>query len=91
MYSDPEKYYNSEPTNLWFIKEYLPKEKIKNITNKDDIFKLAIEDSDGEIIAGRWYWIGKEKFLKNINKYNYKVLVEDLDIDKTKVLTFFEK
>jgi SAM-dependent methyltransferase len=91
MYSDPEKYYNSEPNNLWFIKAYLPKEKTENITNKEEIFKLAIEDSDGEIIEGRWYWIGKEKFLKNINKHNYKVLFEDLEIDKTNVITFFEK
>jgi SAM-dependent methyltransferase len=91
MYSDPEKYYNSEPANLWFIKEYLPKEKTKDVTNNEDIFKLAIEDSDGEIIPGRWYWIGREKFLKNVTKYNYKILVEDLNIDHTNVLTLFEK
>jgi hypothetical protein len=91
MYSDPEKYYNSEPANLWFIKKYLPKEKTKDVTNNEDIFKLAIEDSDGEIIPGRWYWIGREKFLKNVTKYNYKILVEDLNIDHTNVLTLFEK
>ena len=89
--ADPEKYYNSEPTNLWFIKSYLPKEKTENVTNKEEIFKLSIDDSDGEIIEGRWYWIGKDKFLKNINKYNYKIISEDLKIDKTNVLTFFKK
>jgi hypothetical protein len=52
---------------------------------------LAIEDSDGEIVEGRWYWIGKEKFLKNLDNYNFKVLVEDIDIDKTNILTFFQK
>jgi SAM-dependent methyltransferase len=91
MYSDPEKYYKSEPNNLWFIKGYLPKEKVENATNNEEIFKLAIEDSDGEIIEGRWYWIGKEKFTQNVNKYGYKILSEDLNIDKTNVLTFFEK
>jgi len=91
MYSDPKKYYNSEPENLWFIKAYLPKEKIENITNNEEIFKLAIEDSDGEIVEGRWYWIGKEKFLKNLDNYNFKVLVEDLDIDKTNIISFFQK
>lgn len=33
----------------------------------------------------------EEKFLKNVTKYNYKILVEDLNIDNTNVLTLFEK
>lgn len=91
MYSDPKKYYNSEPENLWFIKSHLPKEKVDIINESEEIFKLAIEDSDGEIINGRWYWIGVEKFLNNVTKYKYNVLSEDLNIDKTNVITLFEK
>jgi len=91
MYADPEKYFKSEPNNLWFIKEYLPKEKTSNVDDNKKIFELAIEDSDGEIIEGRWYWIGKQKFLENVLKHNYKILSEDLEIDKTNVLTLFEK
>lgn len=93
MYSDPRKYFKNEPENIWFIKTYLPKEKLININENENekLFKLAIDDSDGEPIEGRWYWIGKEKFINNLLDYNYKIIEEDLDIDKTNIITLFEK
>jgi len=91
MYADPYKYYNSEPNKLWFIKGYLPKEKVKNCKTNEEIFDLAIQDSDGQKIPGRWYWIGKEKFIVNCLNFGYEILSEDLKIDNTNIITLLEK
>lgn len=90
MYADPKKYYSSEPENLWFIKEYI-KNKINYFTSKEELFELAIEDCDGEPYPGRWYWVGIDNFLNNCKKNDYTILCDDLNIDKTNIITLLQK
>lgn len=90
MYADPKKYYSSEPENLWFIKADL-KQPWKDLMSKEEAFEAATEDSDGPPSSGRWYWVGMENFLKNCYRHGFDILSEDLNIDKTNVITLLQK
>ena len=69
MYADPKKYLEREPENRWFIEEYLPD---KNIKNDNELIKYAIHECNGEIIEGRWYWVGIRNFISLCEKYYIK-------------------
>lgn len=91
MYADPKKYLKSEPENRYHVIRYLPKNKfIYKISNKK-LVADAIEDSDGKPSEGRWYWVGKDKFLKLCKDTGFKIIEEDLNIDKTNVITQLKK
>ena len=90
MYADAEKYLNNEPENKWFVKGYLPN-KAEGINSDEDLIKLALLDKDGEHITGRWYWVGIQNFNNLIKEYGFKILSEDLNIDKTNPITLFLK
>jgi SAM-dependent methyltransferase len=90
MYADPKKYYSSEPENLWFIKADL-RQPWKDSMSNEEVFEAVVEDCDGAPSAGRWYWVGMENFLKNCHKHGFAVLSEDLNIDKTNILTLLRK
>lgn len=91
MYADPEKYLDSEPENRFHVKRYLPNKKfVYNISDKK-LIKDALLDADGKASEGRWYWVGMESFLELLNKKSFKVTNKDLNIDKTNIMTLFEK
>lgn len=90
MYADPNKYASSEPENIEStFGIYKNNEENPTI---DTLTKRAIEDCDGENIPnGRWYFVGKENFLKLCNKYRYDIISDDLNIDQTNPITLFTK
>jgi len=90
MYADPAKYFNNEPENIY---TQYNEQKNKGIIakNNDELIKILLDDSNSEPVAGRWYWIGKNKFIKLCYTYNYEVIDIDLDIDKTNPITLFKK
>ena len=90
MYADPHKYFISEPENI-FIQEREQKNKGAIFSNNKELIQILINDCDSEAMPGRWYWIGINNFVNLCSKYNYKVLDEDLDIDKTNPITLFTK
>lgn len=77
MYADPYKFALSEPNRALEIKTLTPEDLIR--------------DCDSESYDGRWYWVGMENFLNLCKKYQYNVISEDLDIDKTNPITYFSK
>lgn len=91
MYSDPQKYYQSEPENFWFIKADLPKGRINMFTSDQEVLQMALEESDGPPHPGRWYWVGREAFIKNALHLGYEVIKEDLGIDKTNIISALRK
>jgi SAM-dependent methyltransferase len=90
MYADPKKYFTSEPENI-HIQEKEQIGKGNTFSNKEELIEVLIKDSDSQPAPGRWYWIGKENFIKLCSKYNYNILNEDLNIDKTNPITLFMK
>lgn len=89
MYADPRKYIQNEPENLNIaFGSYISD---SNNIDKEDICKQAIQDADGESSAGRWYWIGKDNFIKSCIEFNYSIVEADLNIDKTNPITVFTK
>ena len=59
--------------------------------NNNELIKVLIDDCDSEPVPGRWYWIGMENFINLCIKYNYKILNNDINIDKTNPITLFTK
>lgn len=88
MYSDVDKYFSSEPENIkfWEIEQNQLGRRFQNIEE----FKLFLKnDCDSDPLPGRWYWVGREKFINNCKLNNYKIISEDLNIDKTNPITLF--
>jgi hypothetical protein len=50
-----------------------------------------LEDKDGIPEEGRWYWVGIKNFIDLCKLYNYIIISEDLNIDKTNPITLFTK
>ncbi len=90
MFADAEKYFKSEP---WHIDIQRCEQRNRGIhfANDQELIQRLIEDSDSDPSTGRWYWIGKEKFIDICISSNYKIINEDLDIDKTNPITIFQK
>ena len=95
MYADPAKYISSEPENRKHLMIYLPSKKlIYNISNRV-LIRDALKDMDGKPsdpnFEPRWFWIGKNKFITLCEKQGFKIINEDLNIDKTNPITLFQK
>ncbi len=95
MYADPAKYISSEPENRKHLMKYLPSKKlIYNISNRV-LIRDALKDMDGKPsdpdFEPRWFWIGKNKFIALCEKQGFKIINEDLNIDKTNPITLFQK
>ena len=91
MYADPKKYLNSEPENRYHVKRYLPKNRfIYKFSNKY-LIEDALSDSDGEPSEGRWYWVGKSLFIELVKSKGFQIMNEDINTDKTNVITLFKK
>ena len=90
MYSDPYKYINSEPENKSIFKKSTDLNSINNIAD-ETLCEAAISACDGPSRPGRWYWVGKNNFINLCNEFKYKIITEDLDIDKTNPITLFTK
>jgi SAM-dependent methyltransferase len=90
MYADPYKYFRNEPEHI-YIQHREQVEKGKVAKNNEELIKLLLGDSDSEPAAGRWYWIGINRFKELCYDNNYKILCEDVDIDKTNPITLFTK
>lgn len=86
MYADCDKYFKNEPHNIVY------QETDYNIFNNHNLLKNVIKnDCDGTARPGRWYWVGIEKFINLCKKYNYTIINEDINIDKTNPITIFRK
>jgi SAM-dependent methyltransferase len=90
MYADPQKYILSEPENLYHLKEYIPNQGAECKT-QEELINACLADKDGSPHRPRWFWVGKDAFIDLCNKFNYKILNTDLDIDKTNPITLFTK
>ena len=51
----------------------------------------ALSDSDGEPSEGRWYWIGKSLFIELVKSKGFQIINEDINTDKTNIITLFKK
>ncbi len=51
----------------------------------------AEADADGQVAAGRWYWIGLKTFVNLLKKYGFIIVVEDIDIDPSAPIVMFRK
>lgn len=95
MYADPEKYLESEPENRNHVIKYLPKKKFVHKVSKKILIKDALMDKDGEPsdpnFEPRWFWLGKDNFISLCDKYNFSIIEEDLNIDKTNPITLLKK
>jgi SAM-dependent methyltransferase len=91
MFADPKKYLKSEPENRYHVSRYLPKKKFIYKLSDKKLISDALKDCDGDPSEGRWYWIGIENFLKACNEIGFKVLNNDLNIDKTNPITLLKK
>ena len=85
MYADANKYFISEPENIYIQQN---ENKCNDI---DKLKKILINECDGNPKIGRWYWVGIDNFINLCNKYNYSILYKDLNIDKTNPITLFTK
>jgi 2-polyprenyl-3-methyl-5-hydroxy-6-metoxy-1,4-benzoquinol methylase len=85
MYADAHKYAKSEPEHISLA--FGP----DAINNLDYAIQNSIDDCDGDSHPGRWYFVGMNNFLKLCEDYGYKVIIPDLDIDKTNPITLFQK
>ena len=90
MYADAKKYLLSEPEHLYHVKDYIPN-KGKNCKTQNELIEACLLDKDGKPMCGRWFWVGIENFIDLCIKYNYKILDNDLNIDKTNPITIFTK
>lgn len=90
MYADPKKYLSNEPEHLFHVKEYIPN-KGKDCNTIEELIEKSLLDKDGIPSEGRWYWVGIENFINLCSKYNYQILNNDLNIDKTNPITLFTK
>jgi len=90
MYADPNKYSKSEPERFEYQLHIWKERKQRKVDVKECI-QLLLDDCDSDPEPGRWYWIGTKRFLDICKKNNYKILKEDLDIDKTNPITYFIK
>ena len=88
MFADPYKYSKSEPHNFAY-QQHIWTERKKRKIEVDECCKILIKDCDSDPEAGRWYWIGNDNFKSLLNKYNYKIIKEDLDIDRTNPISYF--
>lgn len=86
MIADPYKYASSEPENI-----HLAFGEDVFIVGLDKAIQRSIDDCDGNSIPGRWYFIGKDNFIKACIENNYKIISEDLDIDKTNPIVLLQK
>ncbi len=91
MYADPNKYLNSEPENRFHVMRYLPKQKFSYKFINSKLINDALDDSDGDPSPGRWYWVGLSLFLELCEKYDFRIIENDLNIDKTNPITLFQK
>ncbi len=91
MYADPKKYLSSEPENKYHVVTYLPENKfIYKFSNKY-LIEDALTDSNAEPSEGRWYWIGKSSFTELVKSKGFNIVNEDINTDKTNVITLFIK
>jgi 2-polyprenyl-3-methyl-5-hydroxy-6-metoxy-1,4-benzoquinol methylase len=90
MYADPTKYFKSEPNNIK-RQESEQRKKGAKFSNNEELIKILIDDCDSEPMPGRWYWISIKNFINLCSKYNYKILDNDLNIDKSNPITLFTK
>lgn len=88
MFADARKYFKSEPHNIEIQRNEQRNKGVK-FNNDDELIDILIDDSDSQPSVGRWYWVGMEKFIRNCVSNNYKILNEDLNIDKTNPITLF--
>ena len=96
MYADVEKYLKSEPENFNHIRLSCSLDKWEECKyliseGNTNVIKLAEKESDTHYNNGQWFWVGKDKFLNLCRKFNYEIINEDLDIDKTNPMTLFQK
>ena len=95
MYADAEKYLNSEPENRYHVMKYLPSRKFLYRISNTLLIKDAEKDMDGvpskPEFEPRWYWVGKSNFNKLCKKKGFKVINEDIGVDRTNPITLFEK
>jgi SAM-dependent methyltransferase len=91
MYADPSKYLKSEPENRYHVSRYLPKNKFIYRFSDNKLIFDALQDADGVPSEGRWYWIGEEKFTQLCSDIGFKIIENDLNIDKTNPITLFTK
>ena len=89
-YADARKY--SQVNNIRpSIEGCVPYDELVKCKNLDEAIDLVEKECDTHYVAGQWFWVGKKKFLDMCDKFGYKVITEDLDIDKVNRLTLFEK
>ena len=93
MYADPRKYLKSEPENRDHLIKYLPSRKFIYRLSDKTLIKDALSDSDGlqNNSEPRWFWIGIDVFKQIILKNQFKIIKEDIDIDKTNPISLFVK
>jgi len=95
MYADPKKYLESEPENRNHVIKYLPYKKIMYKFSNKMLIDDALKDKNGKPsdpdYEPRWFWIGKKDFINLCDEKGFKILAEDINIDKTNPITLFEK
>tara|TARA_X000000368_G_scaffold409605_1_gene391804 strand:- start:708 stop:1427 length:720 start_codon:yes stop_codon:yes gene_type:complete len=91
MYADPKKYLKSEPENRYHLIRYLPKKKFIYRISNNALINDAILDCDGAPSEGRWYWVGKEKFLDLADLNGFEIIKEDINTDNTNPITLLKK
>ena len=91
MYADPKKYLKSEPENRYHLIRYLPKKKFIYRISNNTLIKDAILDCDGAPSEGRWYWVGKEKFLDLAELNGFEIIKEDINTDNTNPISLLKK
>lgn len=86
MYADADKYFQSEPENIYI------QENEQGIYGDHNRLKYKlIKECDGASYPGRWYWVGMTNFVHLCEKYGYEIVDRDLNIDKTNPITLFLK
>jgi hypothetical protein len=91
MYADADKYFASEPHNI-YIQEDDQKNKGRVFNSRQDLIEGLIDDSDSAPTPpGRWYWVGTNKFLELCLRNKYRVLNIDINVDQTNPITLFKK
>ena len=86
MYADADKYFQSEPENIYI------QENEQGIYGDHNRLKYKlIEECDGASYPGRWYWVGMTNFVHICEKHGYEIVDRDLNIDKTNPITLLKK
>ena len=91
MYADPSKYLNNEPENRYHVVRYLPKRKFSYKFSNKKLIADALSEFDSEPSEGKWYWVGVERFVDACEGAGFKIINDDLNIDKTNPITLFSK